>query len=70
VKDLDGKSLDRFITGNYGENQYPEEVEEIGPPEDQCGECCVCGSYEWLANDECEACHVERMEAIERKECK
>jgi hypothetical protein len=68
MKDLDSKALDRFITGNYGENQYSEEVEEIGPPEDQCGKCVVCGLYEWLANGVCEACHVERMEAIERME--
>jgi hypothetical protein len=55
---IDGAALDRWITGNYGEDQYKG--------------CEICESCEHFADDDCgkdpSECEAEAKEsAIERK---
>jgi len=71
---LDRRALDRYITGNYGEDSVPEEVCYFDTPE--CGgelwECQTCG--EWFCqthwhqtskgyNVECAGCEYGREQA-------
>lgn len=47
MHDLNGAELDRWITGNYGDDQYKEDCESCENPGGRrgCGHCDACEDW-------------------------